>query len=87
MSRSKNILHTRSGTPDGRIRTVLYSDGSGPPKGTGPGGYGAVITLDGRITGRVHGGAGRTTVNRMEMTAVIEGLVPPPLSPAGSHSV
>ena len=55
----------------------IYTDGacSGNP---GPGGWAALIVSDGRIE-KLHGGEDRTTNNRMEMLAAIEGLeaVPP----------
>jgi cyclic pyranopterin phosphate synthase len=55
----------------------IYTDGacSGNP---GPGGWAAVIVVDGKIE-RLSGGEDRTTNNRMEMLAAIEGLgaVPP----------
>jgi cyclic pyranopterin phosphate synthase len=57
--------------------TKIYTDGacSGNP---GPGGWAAVIVVDGKIE-RLSGGEDRTTNNRMEMLAAIEGLgaVPP----------
>ena len=56
---------------------AIYTDGacSGNP---GPGGWAALIVSDGRIE-KIHGGEDRTTNNRMEMLAAIEGLeaVPP----------
>lgn len=50
----------------------IYTDGScsGNP---GPGGWGALV-LDGADTKRLSGGERRTTNNRMEVTAAIEGL-------------
>ena len=58
----------------------IYTDGacSGNP---GPGGWGAVIVADGKIE-RLSGGEGRTTNNRMEMLAAIEGLQAVPASSA-----
>ena len=57
----------------------IFTDGacSGNP---GRGGWAAVILRDGH-TQEISGGERRTTNNRMEMTAVIEGLavVPPGL--------
>lgn len=51
---------------------VLYTDGacSGNP---GPGGWGAVLSFDGHEK-ELSGGESSTTNNRMELTAVIEGL-------------
>ena len=50
----------------------IYTDGacSGNP---GPGGWGAIVIIDGQQTVLI-GGLGETTNNRMEMMAVIEGL-------------
>ena len=55
------------------MKTVtLYTDGacSGNP---GPGGWGAILEYQG-IEKELSGGAESTTNNRMELTAVIEGL-------------
>lgn len=51
---------------------ILYTDGacSGNP---GPGGWGALLLWNGKEK-EMSGGAPDTTNNRMEMTAVIEGL-------------
>lgn len=53
-------------------RVTLYTDGacSGNP---GIGGYGAVLIYNGAEK-RISGAFGETTNNRMELTAVIEGL-------------
>ena len=53
-------------------KVILYTDGacSGNP---GPGGYCAILTL-GQHKKTVSGGDKNTTNNRMELTAVIEGL-------------
>ena len=50
----------------------IYTDGacSGNP---GPGGWGAIVIIDGQLT-VLKGGLGETSNNRMEMMAVIEGL-------------
>ncbi len=50
----------------------IYTDGacSGNP---GPGGWGAILTCDGREK-EIHGGLDATTNNRMELTAVIQAL-------------
>src|SRR5262245_59955721 len=52
---------------------MVFADGSA--KGNpGPGGWGAiVVTPEGRVT-ELGGGEGRTTNNRMELTAVIQAL-------------
>lgn len=53
-------------------QVTIYTDGSclGNP---GPGGWGAVLSMDGR-TRELSGGARHTTNNRMELLAVIEAL-------------
>ena len=53
-------------------RVELFTDGacSGNP---GPGGWGAILRFNGREK-ELSGGASGTTNNRMELTAVIEGL-------------
>lgn len=56
------------------MKTVyLYTDGacSGNP---GPGGYGAILKY-GSYEKEISGGEAETTNNRMELTAVIEGLL------------
>ena len=51
----------------------VFTDGScsGNP---GPGGWGAVYVLDGRILAQEYGADPQTTNNRMEFTAMIHGL-------------
>ena len=53
-------------------KVILYTDGacSGNP---GPGGWGAILTCGGHEK-ELCGGEPQTTNNRMELTAVIEGL-------------
>lgn len=53
-------------------RVMMYTDGacSGNP---GPGGWGTILKCDGHIK-ELSGGEAQTTNNRMELTAVIEGL-------------
>ena len=63
----------------------IYTDGSclGNP---GPGGWAAII-MDGVDTKRISGGDPRTTNNRMELTAAMQGLAAlPPGSPVAIHS-
>jgi ribonuclease HI len=52
---------------------VIFADGasSGNP---GPGGWGAVLLLPGKRVSEMGGGIPATTNNRMELTAVLEGL-------------
>lgn len=51
----------------------IFTDGScsGNP---GPGGWGVVYVLDGEVLAERHGFEPQTTNNRMELTAMIEGL-------------
>ena len=51
----------------------VYTDGSciGNP---GPGGWAAIVLIDGKETDRLSGGEDNTTNNRMELMAAIEGL-------------
>ena len=53
-------------------QVIIYTDGacSGNP---GPGGWGAILEFNGTEK-ELSGGESRTTNNRMELTAVIEGL-------------
>lgn len=59
-------------------QTGVFTDGSseGNP---GPGGWGAVLVVDGQVVSRDYGHESHTTNNRMELTAIISGLkmVPP----------
>ena len=56
----------------------VFTDGSAIPN-PGPGGWGAVWVEDGEVLAQDHGHDPDTTNNRMELTAIIEGirLVPP----------
>ncbi len=58
--------------------TGVFTDGSAQPN-PGPGGWGAVYVVDGRIVEQAYGHEPHTTNNRMELTALIHGcdLVPP----------
>lgn len=55
-----------------RMKVDIYTDGAASPN-PGPGGYGVIVS---RNTGRTElsGGFRKTTNNRMELRAVIEGL-------------
>jgi len=59
-------------------QTGVFTDGSseGNP---GPGGWGAVLVVDGQVVVQEYGSGGHTTNNRMELTAMIAGLkmIPP----------
>ncbi len=59
-------------------QTGVFTDGAseGNP---GPGGWGAVLVVDGKVIQEDHGSEPHTTNNRMEMRAMIAGLemVPP----------
>ena len=63
------VLERYAGGPD----TGVFTDGScsGNP---GPGGWGAVRVERGSVIAERHGAEARTTNNRMELTAMIEGL-------------
>ncbi|MGB8362339.1 MAG: ribonuclease H [Acidimicrobiia bacterium] len=54
-------------------QTGVFTDGAseGNP---GPGGWGAVLVVDGRLIAEDHGSEAHTTNNRMELTAMIAGL-------------
>ena len=51
----------------------LWTDGS-CSQNPGPGGWGFVVAVDGKVTQEGSGGSRATTNNRMELTAVLEGL-------------
>jgi len=54
-------------------QTGVFTDGAseGNP---GPGGWGAVLVVDGQVVAEQHGSEPHTTNNRMELTAMIAGL-------------
>lgn len=54
-------------------QTGVFTDGAseGNP---GPGGWGAVLVVDGKVIAQDHGSEAHTTNNRMELTAMIAGL-------------
>ncbi len=60
--------------------TGVFTDGSSVPN-PGPGGWGAVYVVDGDVIGQAYGHDPDTTNNRMELTALIEGVA---LVPEGS---
>jgi ribonuclease HI len=51
----------------------VFTDGSAIPN-PGPGGWGAVYVVDGEVVAQRHGHDPDTTNNRMELTAIIEGI-------------
>jgi ribonuclease HI len=63
----------RSANPGSDPQTGLFTDGAcaGNP---GPGGWGAVYVVDGKVIDEARGFDPDTTNNRMELTALIEGL-------------
>jgi len=65
-------MHDLDASPDLGARVVIYTDGAckGNP---GPGGWGVWLT-SGKHEREMSGGEALTTNNRMELTAVIEGL-------------
>jgi len=54
-------------------QTGVFTDGGASPN-PGPGGWGAVYVVDGEIQAEAHGHDPATTNNRMELTALIEGM-------------
>ncbi len=66
---TRQILDRFTGGP----QTGVFTDGScsGNP---GPGGWGVVYVVDGRVIAQEHGAEPHTTNNRMEFTAMIHGL-------------
>ena len=56
------------------MRYILYTDGSCLSNPDGPGGYAAVLIQESKEIQRISGGNPSTTNNRMEITAVMEGL-------------
>lgn len=62
-------------------RAHIYTDGSCHPN-PGPGGWAALVRVEGEKERAIYGGEPDTTNNRMEMTAVIEGLL---ALPDGCH--
>jgi len=63
------VLEEFTGGPD----TGVFTDGSSIPN-PGPGGWGAVYVVAGEILGEAYGHDPATTNNRMELTALIEGI-------------
>ena len=70
----KEVLARYSAGPTSGV----FTDGSSRPN-PGPGGWGAVYVLDGKIIDQRHGHDKETTNNRMELTALINAyqMLPP----------
>lgn len=66
------VERSSSQGPPSSIGMAIYTDG-GCSKNPGPGGYGAVLLLNGQRR-ELSGGYALTTNNRMELTACIKGL-------------
>lgn len=67
-------------------QTGVFTDGAseGNP---GPGGWGAVLVVDGQVVTQDHGSEAHTTNNRMELTAMIAGLkMLPPDTPTNVYT-
>lgn len=65
LSLAEVLLKYDRGPHDG-----VFTDGSSHPN-PGPGGWGAVYVVDGRVVDQAYGSAEHTTNNRMELTALI----------------
>ncbi len=72
-SSEPSLKHPKKGFHiPGKGEAVVYTDG-GAAQNPGPGGYGAVVLMDGKKN-EISGGFKHTTNNRMELMACIEGL-------------
>lgn len=74
---TRGVVHTVAQVLEryeGGPQSGVFTDGScsGNP---GPGGWGAVRVLDGAVVAERYGKADETTNNRMELTAIAEGLL------------
>ena len=72
-----------TGAPEGDPQDGVFTDGSATPN-PGRGGWAAVHVVDGQVVAEVHGAEPVTTNNRMELTALIEGMR---LVPVGTPAV
>ena len=63
------VLARHKGGPD----TGVFTDGGASPN-PGPGGWAAVYVVDGVIVAQASGHEPQTTNNRMELTAILEGI-------------
>ena len=66
---TQEVLAKYTDGPD----TGVFTDGAASPN-PGPGGWGAVYVCGGKIVGEALGHAPNTTNNRMELTALLEGV-------------
>ncbi len=88
-STAANSRNSISKRRDMTVAEVLASFHDGPQTGVftdgasegnpGPGGWGAVLVVDGQVVAQDYGSEAHTTNNRMELTAMIAGLemIPP----------
>ena len=77
---------TPSARPEGDPQDGVFTDGSATPN-PGRGGWAAVYVIGGAIVAERSGADPATTNNRMELTALLEGIMlVPPGTPAVLHS-
>jgi len=77
---------TPASRPEADPQDGVFTDGSATPN-PGPGGWGAVYVVAGEIVGERSGSHPDTTNNRMELTALLEGITLVPVgTPAVLHS-
>lgn len=77
---------TPSTRPEGDPQDGVFTDGSATPN-PGRGGWAAVYVIGGAIVAERSGADPATTNNRMELTALLEGItLVPPGTPAVLHS-
>ncbi len=74
---------TPSARPEGDPQDGVFTDGSATPN-PGRGGWAAVYVIGGAIVAELSGADPATTNNRMELTALLEGIT---LVPAGTPAV
>jgi ribonuclease HI len=72
-SRDQLTLEQALALPASGPDSGLFTDGGCIPN-PGPGGWGAVYVVDGRIVDEAHGHDPATTNNRMELTAIARGI-------------
>ena len=77
---------TPASRPEGDPQDGVFTDGSATPN-PGPGGWGAVYVVGGSVVAELSGAHPDTTNNRMELTALLEGItLVPDGTPAVLHS-